>query len=89
MVASCIGPNARLIGTFSYEWVRINNANAIMVTYRRTGNNFDVSIPVSCKMLFMGDNDRSVQMVLSYREKEAGLWEDDFEQVLRSFEWKN
>ena len=89
MVASCIGPNARLIGTFSYEWVRINNANAIMVTYRRTGNNFDVSIPVSCKMLFMGDNDRSVQMVLSYREKEAGLWADDFEQVLRSFEWKN
>ena len=89
MVASCIGPNARLIGTFSYEWVRINNANAIMVTYRRTGNNFDATIPVSCKMLFMGDNDRSVQMVLSYREKEASLWADDFEQVLRSFEWKN
>ena len=89
MVASCIGPNARLIGTFSYEWVRINNANAIMVTYRRTGNNFDASIPVSCKMLFMGDNDRSVQMVLSYREKEASLWADDFEQVLRSFEWKD
>lgn len=88
MVASCIGPNARLIGTFSYEWVRINNANAIMVSYRRTGNNFDTTIPVSCKMLFMGDNDRFVQMVLSYREKEANLWADDFEQVMRSFEWK-
>ncbi len=88
MVASCIGPKARLIGTFSYEWVRINNANAIMVSYRRTGNNFDTTIPVSCKMLFMEDNDRFVQMVLSYREKEANLWADDFEQVLRSFEWK-
>ena len=88
MVASCIGPNARLIGTFSYEWVRINNANAIMVSYRRTGNNFDTTIPVSCKMLFIGDNNRFVQMVLSYREKEADLWADDFEQVLRSFEWK-
>jgi len=88
MVASSIGPNARLIGTISYEWVRINNANAIMVSYRRTGNNFDASISVSCKMLFMGDNNRFVQMVLSYREKEANLWADDFEQVLRSFEWK-
>lgn len=88
MVTLNIGPNAQLIGTISYEWVRINNANAIMVSYRRTGNNFDASIPVNCKMLFMGDDDKFIQMVLSFREKEANLWADDFEQVLRSFEWK-
>ena len=89
MVEAEIGPQARLIGGINYQWVRVNNANAIMVTYRRTGNNFDYSIPVSCRMLLLQDNNRFVKMMLSYREKEANLWANDFEQVLRSFEWIN
>lgn len=89
MVEAEIGINARLIGNIGYQWIRINNANAIMVTYSRTGNNFDYSIPVSCKLLLFQDSNRFVKMILSYREKEAGLWAGDFEQVLRSFEWKN
>lgn len=89
MVEAEIGPQARLIGGINYQWVRVNNANAIMVTYRRTGNNFDYSVPVSCRMLLLQDNNRFVKMMLSYREKEGNLWADDFDQVLRSFEWKN
>ncbi|MBQ1667208.1 MAG: J domain-containing protein [Prevotella sp.] len=89
MVIGEIGPNGRLMGTINYQWVRINNANAILVSYKRTGNNFDTTIPVNCKMLIIQDNNRFVKMMLSYREKEANLWADDFEQVLRSFEWKN
>ena len=89
IVEAEIAPNARLIGSINYQWVRVNNANAIMVTYRRTGNNFDNSIPVSCRMLLLQDNNRFVKMILSYREKEANLWAEDFEQVIRSFEWKN
>ena len=53
-----------------------------------SGNNFDALMPVSCKMLLFEDNNKFVQMVLSYREKESNLWANDFEQVLRSFEWK-
>ena len=89
MVTSAIGSMSRLMGTFSREWVRVNNANAILVSYRRTGNNFDTSIPVCCKMLLFQDDYRFVEMILSYREKEADLWADDFEQVMRSFEWIN
>ncbi len=89
MVTSAIGSMSRLMGTFSREWVCINNANAILVSYRRTGNNFDTSIPVCCKMLLFQDDYRFVEMILSYREKEADLWADDFEQVMRSFEWIN
>lgn len=88
MVDAEIGYNSRLMGTIDYQWVRINNANAILVSYKRTGNNFDTTIPVCCKMLIFQDNNRLVKMMLSYREKEAYLWADDFEQVLRSFEWK-
>ena len=89
MVTSAIGSMSRLMGTFSREWVCINNANAILVSYRRTGNNFDTSVPVCCKMLLFQDDYRFVEMILSYREKEADLWADDFEQVMRSFEWIN
>ena len=89
IVEAEIDPNARLIGSINYQWVRVNNANAIMVTYRRTGNNFDYSIPVSCRMLLLQDNNRFVKMILSYRENEANLWAEDFEQVIRSFEWIN
>ena len=88
MVAGEIGSNSRLIGSITREWVRINNANAILVTYKRTGNNYDYTIPVVCKILLFQDNNRFVKMMLSYREKEANLWEKDFEQVLRSFEWR-
>lgn len=89
MVKYEIGSRSQLIGSFSREWVKINNANAIMVDYRRTGVDFDYSIPVKCKILLFQDDDRFVKMILSYREKEADLWADDFEQVMRSFEWIN
>lgn len=88
MVTGEIGANGRLMGTIKYEWVRVNNANAILVSYRRTGNNFNTTKPVSCKILLAQDNSRMVKIILSYRENEANLWANDFEQVLRSFEWK-
>lgn len=89
MVANEISSNSRQIGSFTSEWVRVNNANAILVTYRRTGNNYDASRPVNCKILLFQDNNRFVKMILSFREHEANLWAADFEQVMRSFEWKN
>lgn len=89
MVANEISPNSRQIGNFTSEWIRVNNANAILVTYRRTGNNYDASRAVNCKILLFQDDNRFVKMILSYREHEANLWAADFEQVMRSFEWKN
>ena len=89
MVKNEIGSGSRLIGTFSREWVHINNANAILVTYRRTGNNYDTSKPVCCKVLLFQDDYKFVKMMISYREEEANLWANDFEQVMRSFEWIN
>lgn len=89
MVTNEISSNSRQIGSFNSEWVRVNNANAILVSYRRTGNNYNASRPVNCKILLFQDDNRLVKMILSYREDEANLWTTDFEQVMRSFEWKN
>lgn len=87
MVRNELGPASRLIGTINRKWVSINNANAIMVDYRRTGYNFDYTIPVKCKILLFSDSKRMVKMMLAYREKESDMWEKDFEHVVRSFKW--
>lgn len=87
MVTNELGPSSRLMSSINRKWVSINDANAIMVDYRRTGYDFDYTIPVKCKILLFYDSKRVVKMIIAYREKEVDLWEKDFEQVLRSFKW--
>lgn len=87
MVKENIGPSAKLIGNYSYRWKNINGANCIQIDYRRTGSNFDSSIPVVVRMALFQNDDKMVRMVLSYREKEQELWKEDFEIVLNSFKW--
>lgn len=87
MVTNELGPDSRLMGSINRKWVSINNANAIMVEYRRTGYDFDFTIPVRCKILLFSDSKRLVKMILAYREKESDIWAKDFEQVMRSFIW--
>ena len=89
MVTNELGSGSRLMSSINRKWVSINNANAIMVDYRRTGYDFDYTIPVKCKILLFLDSKRIVKMILAYREKESDMWEKDFEQVLRSFKWKD
>ena len=89
MVTNELGPSSRLMSSINRKWVSINDANAIMVDYRRTGYDFDYTIPVKCKILLFYDSKRVVKMIIAYREKEVDLWEKDFEQVLRSFKWKD
>ena len=87
MVTNELRPSSRLMSSINRKWVSINNANAILVDYRRTGYNFDFTTPVKCKILLFSDSKRMVKMILAYREKESDVWEKDFEQVLRSFKW--
>ena len=87
LVHNNIGSAARLIGNYTYKWATINGAKCIQIDYRRTGSNFDATIPVVCRMAIFQNNNEMVMMTLSYREKEAGLWKADFEKVFKSFRW--
>ena len=89
IVLAEIGSAASLIGNISYNWIRVNNANGILIEYKRTGAHNDSSIPVCCRIILFQNNDKFVKMILSYREKEASLWKEDFDVVLRSFKWIN
>ena len=87
LVNNNIGPAARLIGNYTYQWITVNGAKCIQIDYRRTGNNFDATIPVVCRMGIFQNSNEMVVMTLSYREKEAGIWKADFDKVFKSFRW--
>lgn len=87
MVVHSIGPYSMLIGNETYKWATINGTKCIQIDYRRTGHNFDYSIPVVCRMAIFQNDNKIVIMTLSYREKEASLWKNDFDKVYKSFRW--
>lgn len=87
LVQNNIGNAAKLMGNYTYKWVTINGAKCIQIDYRRTGSNFDATIPVVCRMAIFQNSNEMVVMTLSYREKEAGIWKADFDKVLKSFRW--
>ncbi len=84
-----IGWASHLMGQISTKWIKVNGANGLQISYRRSGVEHDESIPVACRIVIFHDNNQAVMMILSYREKESGIWKDDFDKVLRSFKWIN
>ena len=87
MVTTEIGPASRQIGNISYCWKEIRGQKFIEITYKRTGADFDASIPVKCKLCIFQNNNEMVKMILAYREKEKDIWENDFSLILKSFKW--
>ena len=84
MVTAEIGTKSRQMGDISYYWKETRGQKFIEINYRRTGTNFDVSIPVKCKICIFQNNNKMIKMILSYREKEAEIWAKDFDLVLKS-----
>lgn len=75
-----------VIGTPSVRWVRIEDIYAIEVEYTRKGVD-DNRTNVNSYYLF---NDSILaNIILSYRQKDANLWEKDFSNVIRTFTWNN
>ncbi len=87
LVASNTRPAARLMGEYSYKWTTVNGAKCLQIDYKRTGGNFDVTIPVICRIAIFQNDSEMVIMTLAYREKEADLWKTDLEKVFKSFRW--
>lgn len=86
-VKGSIGPYASQMGTTQYKWVTINGAKAIQLDYKRTGANFDSSIPVVCRVGIFQNNNEMLKVILSYRDNESSIWADDFKNVFESIEW--
>lgn len=68
-----------------FRWIDIGETKVIDATYKRSG---DKGL-VRCRLYILQNYNEMVKMVVAYRECDAGLWEDDLENVIRTFKWNS
>ena len=74
----------KLIGAPSYKWISIKDAQAIEISYRRTGSD---KYTTACKMYLLFNSSQMVKMIVSYREQERDIWLPDLTNVIKTFRW--
>lgn len=77
----------RLISIESIRYENNTHFSGIIAEYIRNG--YGENLPVKVQYQFIYNNDEFVTFVLSYREKEKEIWENDFKKVMASFKWIN
>ena len=83
-IQECSATGFQVIGQPEVRWIRIEDIFAIETSYVRTGTEGN-STQVYKYWLFNGDETTSI--TLSYRKKNANIWEEDFKNVIRTFKW--
>lgn len=85
MVYAEVKPYA-LLSQPTYKWVDIAGKKAIEVNYRRKGINGNTT-NVTIYLLF--NHTEIVKIIISYREQEAYIWKNDFDNIINTFNWIN
>lgn len=67
----------------TWRWIDIGGNKAIEGTYRRNGENG----PVKCKFYLLSNYSEMAKILVTYREKDSELWENDLNNVIRTFKW--
>lgn len=74
----------QLLTTPSYEWIDVGGTQAIRVKYRRSGNNGNTT---ACAMYYLFNYDEMALLMTAYREQESNKWQNDMENIIRTFRW--
>lgn len=75
-----------IIGSPKVHWIKLDNIYCIEVQYTRKGvRNYDTCV----SSYYFFNDDKMVNIVLSYRKQDSQKWKDDFSNVIRTFEWIN
>lgn len=69
----------------TWRWIEVNGAKIIEGSYRRSGDKG----PVVCHIYLMCNYDEMVKLIVSYRESDKTKWENDLNNVIRTFRWNN
>ena len=87
MVNDNLGYGQKLIGSPTFEWIKVDEKTyALSTDYRRTGNNGHTT---HVTIYLLQNYNEMVQMIVSYREQEKDLWMPDLGNVIKTFKWKN
>lgn len=74
-----------LVSGPTYRWLDVNGTKVLETQYVRRGNNGNTT---NCRIYFLFDNNRMVDVIVSYREQEESLWIPDLTNVIKTFRWK-
>ena len=85
MASAELAPGQIFLETPSVRWIDVNNAKAIEIKYRRSGNKGNTT---RCYMYLFFNYDEFVKMIIAYREQEADLWDSDMKKLIYTFTWK-
>ena len=77
--------NFRIVEWFPLKFVKLNNMCALHISYVRSGHKSDVKVDEY--QIF--NNDRTHQLILSYRVNEKSICDADFKKLLNSIKITN
>jgi hypothetical protein len=77
--------NFRIVEWFPLKFVKLNNMCSLHISYVRSGHKSDVKVDEY--QIF--NNDRTHQLILSYRLNEKSIWDADFKKLLNSIKITN
>lgn len=77
--------NFKIVEWFPLKFVKLNNMCALQISYVRSGHKSDVKVDEY--QIF--NNDRTHQLILSYRLNEKSIWDADFKKLLNSIKITN
>ena len=77
--------NFKIVEWFPLKFVKLNNMCALHISYVRSGHKSDVKVDEY--QIF--NNDRTHQLILSYRVNEKSIWDADFKKLLNSIKITN
>lgn len=87
IINECESENIPVIQILSYDTLTIGGAPATEIHYLREGVNGNP--PVLVAVYYVFNYKEYVRIIISFRNNEAGIWENDMAKALRSFSWNN
>lgn len=73
------------ISTPTYEWININGTKGVNISYSRQGTDGEVL----CHIYLFFNYDEIAKIITSYRKADAQKWEQDVNDVIKTFKWVN
>lgn len=74
----------KTIGKPSVRWIKIDDIYCLEIEYLRTG---EENKRTKVFIYYFFNNDKRVNIVLSYRQNDLKYWESDFSNIIRTFKW--
>lgn len=85
-IARQMSSGYEITGNPTVRWIRIEETYGIETTYIRKGEN---NLYTCVSSYYFFNNDKGINIILSYRKEDSKIWADDFSNIIKTFKWNN